>query len=82
MNPKREVDLRKLLNNPAIAREFIAGVDWHPEPTPECLILGETDVIIFKTMSDKDAVRAAKWILNNKEVPRIERSFQLELFPH
>lgn len=82
MRSKADIDLHEMLKNPVRAREFIAGVDWSPLSKPEVLILGENDLIHFKNMTDRDAIRAAEWILNTLEIPKIERSAQLELFPH
>lgn len=82
MKPREEIELPSILNDPGKAREFISEIDWTPEYRPEYLVLGGDDMIFLDNMSDVDAVRAAQWILNVIELPKIQRTFELTPFPH
>jgi hypothetical protein len=75
-----DIELDKILNNPAKAREFIDTIEWGPEGKPENVVFGVDDVVFLNNMTDKDAVRAAHFILNTIEIPKIQLSFEFQ-FP-
>lgn len=80
MKSRDEIDLEKIIEKPAKAREFINDIDWRPNGKPEVVVLGVDDIIFLNNMTDKDAVRAAKFILNTIEIPKIQMSFEFQ-FP-
>lgn len=81
MSTREDVDLQKLINKPIKAREFIDTIDWRPNIKPEVIVLGPDDIIFLNNMTDKDAVRAAHFILNTIEIPKIQLSFEFQ-FPN
>jgi hypothetical protein len=80
VSTREDIDLQKLINKPAKAREFIDTIDWLPNNKPEVIVLGPNDIIFLNNMTDKDAVRAAHFILNTIEIPKIQLSFEFQ-FP-
>ena len=80
MRSRDEVDLDRMIEKPSKAREFIDGIDWRPNGKPEVVVLAENDIIFLNNMTDKDAVRAARFILNTIEIPKIQMSFEFQ-FP-
>lgn len=73
-----DVELQRIIKKPVKAREFIDGIDWRPGDKPEVVVLGVDDVIFLNNMTDKDAVRAAEFILNTIEIPRQQLSFEFQ----
>ena len=80
MKSREDIDLEKIIQKPYKAREFIDTIDWGPDGKPEVVVLGVDDIIFLKNMTDKDAVRAANFILNTIEIPKIQMSFEFQ-FP-
>jgi hypothetical protein len=80
--PRHEVELWLIVTDPARAREFIRNYDWGlpPNMAPDRVYTESGRVILFKEMSDEDAVVAATAILRDVEVPQVLRTRQLEMW--
>jgi hypothetical protein len=80
---REDCDLWLVLTDPQCAREFIAKFDWNcpPEFIPDHVIVndGEPEArkILFKNMTDEDAVVAAAEILRAVQIPQEMREKQI-----
>jgi hypothetical protein len=75
---QEDIDLEKMIKKPEKAREFIESIDWRPELTPTVLVMGENEVIELTNMTDEQAVKVARFILLNIEIPKTQLSFEFQ----
>lgn len=79
MRSRNDIELWLKITDPKKAREYIAQFDWgcpeHWRPTQVFLNSGRE--IVFKNMSDEDAVIAATTLLRDVQIPVEMREKQL-----
>lgn len=79
-----ECDLERMLVNPAAARKYIADFDWQMPNNikPNRIMLDSGRDIVFRDMTDEDAVTVAFELLKTVEIPRAIKEFALEWWTH
>lgn len=69
---RQDVDLELVLKDPKCAREWIRTFNWECQP-PEYICFGADQKIYFSEMTDEQAVFAAKMILQDIELKRVDK---------
>ena len=81
---REDVDLFLVLTDPKAARAYIRNFSWDmpADLIPREIVTNTGRVILFKSMTDDDAVAAALELARSIEVPRAEIEAQLAPYEH
>ncbi len=81
---REDLELWLVLEDPECARQYVKNFDWDLPPAmrPDKIILDNHREILFKNMTDEEAVLAAITLLRDVEVPLVMRAKNLERWEH
>lgn len=79
---REDVDIHEILGDPTYARDYVTSFNWNGPPPKQIVLSAFESVPARGPMSDEEAIRAARILLRDIEIPQIMKEKQLEKWEH